>query len=292
MRRVAPMLAGLLLALAALAAPAASQHGAGPADEPAVRASIGFDAVKPQRLDVLTGDSVTWTNDSVRAHTVTADDGSFDSGRIIPDATFNRRFTVVGEAPYHCTLHPFIRGVVGVHTLLLTPPTQAAASNREFPLAGRAALPAGTTVTIEADRGAGFRPVVTSAVQPDGTFVANFVPGTTATYRAVAGTDVSTPVTLLVLDRSISLQAQRGRHRVLIRTRVTPAAPGAHVVLQLFLREHFGWWPVQRAKLDGSSAAKFSVRLGRRVAARVLFTLPDGATPLAVSRTVRLGPAR
>jgi hypothetical protein len=211
---------------------------------------------------------------------------------MISRATFARRCDALGETPYHCILHPFIRGVVGVHTLLLATPAQAAAPNRGFPLNGRAALPAGTSVTIQADRGAGFAPVTTTAVAADGTFVARVVPSATATYRAVAGAVVSPPVGLLVLDRRISLQVERGRNRVLIRTRVTPAAPRGHVVLQLFLRDRFGWWPVQRARLDRRSAARFALRPGRRVAVRVLLTLPDGATPLAITRTVRLGPVR
>jgi hypothetical protein len=63
-------------------------------------------------------------------------------------------------------------------------------------------------------------------------------------------------------------------------------------VLQLFLHEHFGWWPVQRTTLDRASTARFALRLRRRVAARVVLTLPDGATPLATSATRRLGPTR
>jgi hypothetical protein len=238
--------------------------------------SIGFDAVRPVRIDVLTGETVTWTNDSVRPHTVTADDGGFDSGRLPPSTMFAHQFTTAGDVAYHCALHPFIRGVVSAHPLLLTTPAQAASP--------------GAPVTIQADRGAGFQPVATTTLQPDGTFVAQVVPGTTATYRAVAGADASPPVSLLVLDRSIALRAQRGRNRVVIRTTVAPASAGAPVVLQLFLHDHFGWWPVQRGKLDRNSTASFSVRLGQRVAARLVLTLPDGATPLAVSRTVRLGP--
>jgi plastocyanin len=291
-RTLLGLLAAAAIALAVGAVPAASQHGPEAEGAAGVPVSIGFAAVAPRRVDVVRGDTVTWTNNSVRAHTVTADDGSFDSGRLIPQGTFARTFDALGEAPYHCVLHPFIRGVVGVHTLLLAAPAEAAAPNRSFPLSGHAALPAGTAVAIEADRGTGFGPVATSTVAADGTFVARVIPSATATYRAVAGTDVSPPVGLLVLDRRVSFGTQRGRDRVLVRARVSPAAPGAHVVLQLFLHDHFGWWPVQRARLDHSSTARFSLRLGRRVAARVLLTLPDGATPLAISRTVRLGPTR
>ena len=279
-------------ALAATATPARSQHSPDGGEVAAVPVSIGFDAVKPQHLDVLLGDTVTWTNDSVRTHTVTADDGAFDSGRVVPTATFTRTFTALGDTPYHCVLHPFIRGDVQVDRLLLSAPAQPAASNRAFPMRGRAALPAGTAVTVEADRGAGFAPAATTTVQPDGTFVAAVVPGTTATYRAVAGPDASPPVSLLVLDRRIAIRARRARRGLVISANVAPASAGAPVVLQLFLHEHFGWWPVQRTKLDSSSAARFALRTRQRVAVRVLLTLPDGATPLAISRTVRVGPAR
>ena len=294
MRRRALLPVAVAAALAATATPARSQHAPGESgtEGAAIPVSIGFDAVKPQHLDVLLGDTVTWTNDSVRTHTVTADDGAFDSGRVIPTATYTRTFTALGDTPYHCIIHPFIRGDVQVDRLLLSAPAQPAASNRPFPMRGRAALPAGTAVTVEADRGAGFAPAATTTVQPDGTFVAAVVPGTTATYRAVAGADASPPVSLLVLDRRIAIRARRARRGLVVSASVSPASAGAPVVLQLFLHEHFGWWPVQRTKLDRSSAARFALRTRQRVAVRVLLTLPDGATPLAISRTVRVGPAR
>lgn len=293
-RRAAIAAAALGIALAVGLAPAAlSQHGGGEAGAgTTVPVSIGFAAVSPEHLDVLLGDTVHWTNDSVRTHTVTADDGAFDSGRIVPSATFDRTFTALGDSPYHCVIHPFIRGDVRVNRLLLAAPAQPAASSRPFPLSGRAALPPGSAVTIEADRGAGFAPVATTTAQPDGTFVASVVPGQTATYRAVSGADSSPPVTLLVLDRRVAVRTERGRHRLLIRASVAPASAGATVVLQLFLHEHFGWWPVQKAKLDRSSSVRFALRVRRRVAARVVLTLPDGATPLAISRTTRVGPTR
>jgi plastocyanin len=286
--------AALGIALALGLAPAAlSQHGGGEAGAGTeVPASIGFAAVAPEHLDVLVGDTVHWTNDSVRTHTVTADDGAFDSGRLIPSATFDHTFTAPGDAPYHCIIHPFIRGDVRASRLLLATPPQPAASSRPYPIAGRAALPPGSAVTIQADRGSGFAPVATASVGADGTFSANVVPGSTATYRAVAGAEASSPVTLVVLDRRISMRTQRGRRQLLVRARVTPASPGATVVLQLFLHEHFGWWPVERTKLDRASSARFALRVRRRVAARVVLTLPDGATPLAVSRTTRVGPTR
>jgi hypothetical protein len=61
------------------------------------------------------------------------------------------------------------------------------------------------------------------------------------------------------------------------------------VVLQMRLRDRFGWWPVRHAELDHHGHATFVVPVRRRVRARVVLTLADGATPLAFSPELRLG---
>ena len=175
-----------------------------------------------------------------------------------------------------------------VHDLLLDAPGQAAAPNHPFPLAGRAALPAGTPVSIEADSGAGFAAVSSTTVGDDGSFATRISPTTTATYRAVAGAVTSDPVQLLVLDRQISLAVQRAHGRIHLTASVTPATRGGRIVLQLYLPERFGWWPVQTAKLGSRSGASFTLHTKRPLKARVRYTLPDGATALATSHTVQL----
>ncbi len=226
-------------------------------------------------------------------HTVTADDASFDSGPLTQSSTFVRRYPATGELPYHCRLHPSIRGVVGVHDLLLEPPPAAASPKRSFVLSGRAsgAIAPGTPISLQADAGSGFAEVASVPLGDHGSFTASFVPTATASYRAVAGGVQSAPVELLVLDRRMTLTATRAKGGgVRLRTTVTPAAPRGHVVLQLFLPERFGWWPVRKARLDARSTAHFDVRTKRRLRARVVLTLPDGATRLAISRVVRVGP--
>ncbi len=304
MTRLAFAVALALLLVAGLATPASSQHpGDAHADADAAYpasasaelhlAAIGFDSVRPVRLDVLAGDAVRWTNGSARTHTVTADDESFDSGRMGSSTTYVHRFGVAGEAPYHCILHPLIRGVVAVHDLLLEAPGQAAAPNRAFPLSGRAALPAGTPVSIEADSGSGFAPIGAAEVDDEGRFGLRLTPTTTASYRAVTGAVTSAPVRLLVLDRHVALTVRRATHgRVRLSVKVTPPSRGGRVVLQMYLPERFGWWPVQQAKLGKDSAATFTLHPKRRLRARVHYTLPDAATTLAASRTVRVGPGR
>jgi hypothetical protein len=250
---------------------------------------ISFDTFAPTQVNVLEGDTVTWTNRSVRRHTVTAVDGTWSSAELFGSDAFAHRFDVAGPVAYFCRLHPFMRGQVDVQRVLLTPPAAPAGPGRPFPLAGRAALPPGASVAVQSDDGTGFRPAGNAIVGPDGSFTAMVTPRTIATYRAVAGTEASPPVQLLVLDRRVAARARtRGRSAV-VSALVTPASPGTTVVLQLRLPERFGWWPVARTRLGRSSTAAFAVRLARRVPARVVVTLPDGATALATSRTLRVG---
>jgi plastocyanin len=280
---VAALVAGVVAVTATPAAPAVGGLGGG-------HVSIGFADYSPAAIDVLAGETVAWSNDSVRNHTVTADGGEFDSGTVPVGSGFSRMFDQTGSFAYHCRLHPSIRGEVDVHELLLDAPGYAAEGGQAFPIAGRAALPPGTPVSIEADDGAGgdFHPVASTAVEPGGTFNAPVTPDRSARYRAVAGGAESQAIQLLVLNHAITASVRQRRGVSVIAGRVTPADPGGTVVLQLRLRERFGWWPVARARLGAGSQASFRVPVARAVLARLVLTLPDGATPLAVSPSFRL----
>jgi plastocyanin len=284
----------LLLALgvvaAALASPAAADMHPMGGMVPGASASIEFASFVPTHLDVLVGDTVTWRNDSARIHTVTADDGTFASGRLPGNGTFTHRFDNAGAETFFCSLHPFMRGEVDIHDVLLLAPTQAGAPGRPYTLRGRAALPEGASVSIEADSGSGFRQAATATVDARGAFQVDVVPRASATYRAVAGAEVSSPVQLLVLNRKLAASARTHGRKVTVSARVAPASPGTTVVLQLRLKDRFGWWPVARAKVDRHSRATFRLRLAHRYRARVVLTLADGATQLASSRTLHVGP--
>jgi hypothetical protein len=250
--------------------------------------SILFGSVSPAKVDVLAGEQVAWTNSSVRNHTVTDDGGAFDSGSLAPNSHFTHVFAQTGTYTYHCRLHPYIRGEVDVHDVLLDRPIAPAASGTNYPLSGRAAAEPGTTIAIQFDDGSGFQPVGQATVGPDGGFTANVQPTASGNYEAVLGDETSPAVPLLVLDRSISAQTRRTRAGTRVSVLVTPSSPGQTVVLQLRLKERFGWWPVAQKKLGESSRATFMLRIRRRVLARVLLTLPDGATPLATSKALRV----
>jgi plastocyanin len=71
-------------------------------------------AFEPAALTVPVGATVTWTNDGSRPHTVTADDGSFDSGRLDPGEQFRQTFDQPGTFSYHCGFHPEMQGSIAV----------------------------------------------------------------------------------------------------------------------------------------------------------------------------------
>jgi hypothetical protein len=232
---------------------------------------------------------VRWTNVSVRIHTVNALDGSFTSPDIVASDYFVHRFDAPGTVAYYCRIHPFMTGTVDVANVLLDTPDAPGADGRPYTFRGRSADGPQAPVTIQADSGGGFHDVTTATVNADGTFAASVIPQGTASYRAVSGTDASPAVTLTVLDRTVRVGAVRHGRRVAVSADVSPATPGGTVVLQAHLRERFGWWPLRSARLDRRSHARFVVTMPKGHALRVLLTLRDQATPLAVSPTVRVG---
>ncbi len=63
-------------------------------------------------LTVQVGTTVTWTNEDSILHTVTAVDGSFDSGFYGEGETWSYTFTESGEFEYYCLPHPWMRAKV------------------------------------------------------------------------------------------------------------------------------------------------------------------------------------
>jgi plastocyanin len=69
---------------------------------------------QPGRLEIAAGTTIVWTNNGQVMHTVSAVDGSFDSGPIEPGGRRGLTFPRAGTFPFHCTPHPFMRGVIEV----------------------------------------------------------------------------------------------------------------------------------------------------------------------------------
>jgi plastocyanin len=284
--------AAIALFVASASAPGASARpmtDMGPGSGQTAPVTIEFTAFSPPRVSIVTGDTVQW-NDVSRTHTVTEANNAWSSLHLGIGDSYRRQFNQAGVVHYYCQIHPFMQGEVDVFDLLLSSPSAPAAPGRLYPLRGRAALLEGSTVTIEGSSGsAGFTPVATASVAADGSFVASLRPTTTMTYRAVSGEMTSPTVLLRVVDQHALLSDSRRRGTDNLTVRVTPAAPGGTVVLQLHLKERFGWWPEVQKRLGKNSTARFTLHLDRRVKARVALTLPDGATQLALSQVLLVG---
>jgi plastocyanin len=69
---------------------------------------------KPAEIKIKVGETVAWTNNDDREHTITADDNSFKSGPLRTGKTYRRKFTSAGRYPYHDDHFGRMKGVVVV----------------------------------------------------------------------------------------------------------------------------------------------------------------------------------
>jgi plastocyanin len=70
-------------------------------------------AYLPGSINIRVGQKVSWNNEDQVPHTVTADGLTF--GKQLPTgAVFNFAFVKPGNFPYHCAIHPNMRGAVVV----------------------------------------------------------------------------------------------------------------------------------------------------------------------------------
>jgi plastocyanin len=73
----------------------------------------GF-AFDPATIEVAAGQAITWKNLDPAEHTVTAEDGSFDSGVLGQGRAFTARLEQPGTYAYTCQIHPEMQGTVRV----------------------------------------------------------------------------------------------------------------------------------------------------------------------------------
>ena len=95
--------AGLLAGAAAAAAP-----------PQAVTVKMTQESFVPDTSTVNVGATITWTNNDTVPHSVTANDGKFDSGPILPGKTYQWTAKEAGVIAYHCIFHPSMTAQVMV----------------------------------------------------------------------------------------------------------------------------------------------------------------------------------
>lgn len=78
-------------------------QSAGGANQIVIIKQMHFD---PSQVSVQAGDTVEWKNEDIFSHSVTADDGSFDSELIAPGHSWQMTFKSAQTIAYHCRPHP------------------------------------------------------------------------------------------------------------------------------------------------------------------------------------------
>jgi plastocyanin len=151
--------------------------------------SMAGRAFSPSTVTIAAGGSVTFRNDDDRAHTVTADDGAFNSGTISEGGSWKRTFKEPGTFSYLCAIHPEMTGKVVVKgsTTASTPKPKATPTPTPTPTPkeatgvdaqivdfsfspGELSIPVGSTVTW---RNAGQAPHTVTA--EDGSFDSDMI---------------------------------------------------------------------------------------------------------------------
>ena len=101
--------AGALIAALAVG-PAVAQD----APPPTVRMGT-FTFTSPE-VHISSGTTVSWVNGSNDTHTVTADDGAYDSGDVPSGESFSMSFDEPGRYQYYCVYHggPGLQDMSGV----------------------------------------------------------------------------------------------------------------------------------------------------------------------------------
>jgi len=126
---------GLLVAVAVLGGPPAARA----ADHAVLIQEAGFG---PAMMTVAVGDTVTWTNADSAPHTVSAENGAFESGNLDVGQAFSFTFTAPGTYAYRCDYHSEMAG-----TIVVQPAAQPAAAAQPAPAPTARAIgsAAGTT---------------------------------------------------------------------------------------------------------------------------------------------------
>ena len=117
-----------------------------------VNIDVADNEFKPKDATVAQGGTVTWKLVGAAAHTVTADDQSFNSGLLKAGESYQYTFTTLGSFGYACLVHPGMTA-----TIKVVPPAEAATAQQAAPTSGGASQaqptagqPAATATTAPA----------------------------------------------------------------------------------------------------------------------------------------------
>jgi plastocyanin len=103
-----------IIAFALVAGGVAYAQGSPAPSPPAAAALVHISGMtfRPSTVTVGAGEAVEFINDDDDAHTVTAEDKSFDSGYLAKGDTWTHVFASAGHFTYVCVYHDGMHGVV------------------------------------------------------------------------------------------------------------------------------------------------------------------------------------
>jgi plastocyanin len=79
-----------------------------------VTASIMDFKFEPAAITAKAGDLITFTNSGAVGHNATLDSGGCATKTVQPGSSDGLRITVAGTYPFHCTIHPDMKGTITV----------------------------------------------------------------------------------------------------------------------------------------------------------------------------------
>jgi plastocyanin len=85
-----------------------------PAGEPTSAITIKDFAFAPVMATAKVGDTISVTDADDVTHTLTADDGSFDTGKLPKGADHPITLDSAGTFTYHCEIHSYMKGTIEV----------------------------------------------------------------------------------------------------------------------------------------------------------------------------------
>jgi plastocyanin len=68
----------------------------------------------PTAITAKVGDVITWTNSGAAQHNPTLDDNSCQTDPIDAAATGSLAFSKAGTFPFHCAIHPSMKGTITI----------------------------------------------------------------------------------------------------------------------------------------------------------------------------------
>ena len=151
-KRVVVLIAAALVMFSAAVGGGAGLTAPRPVSAALISVSISDLTFTPALVTVNLGDTVKWTNNDPIAHTVTALDGSFSSGKIAPGESFSVTFSTAGTFAYKCSIHTTMAGSVKVKVATPDPTPSATPMRTRTPAPTKTATPNPNKATITLDK--------------------------------------------------------------------------------------------------------------------------------------------